>query len=215
MFILQAVWLWIMNEDTHFYPHSRIFQFLVVQCAPTEGRDSGIKDSSVYKNPWEVERLRSWRVSVIEKPHRLGCSIVTSWSSAVTGGTVKVTNTMTRLTWAEVTDLFGLLRCSCQWHNISPHDCNSPDRTAFSTDQNQTQISFWHQEQDNTQCASRVGSPHVSSLLWSAKKRQIFYSVCISGLFSYFYRKIGIFHMQISCIHQRMALKETNILQKP
>lgn len=167
MFILQAVWLW-----TRWWMRTHISILRATSygsvCADWK-TDSGIKDSSVCKNQWQVERLCSWCVSVIEKPHRLGCSIVASWSSAVTEGTVQVTNTMTRLTGAEVTDLFGLLRCSCQWQNISPRDCNSPDRTAppsqppmFSTDQNPTRISFWQQEQDNTQCI-KSGKPFMSS----------------------------------------------------
>lgn len=46
------------------------------------------------------------------------------------------------------------------------------------------------------------------------KDRSFIQCVFLVYLVFFFSRKIGIFHMQISCIHQRMALKETNIFTK-
>lgn len=106
---------------------------------------------------------------------------------------------MTRLTWAEVTHLFGLLFRSCQWHNISPCHCNSTDRTA-ETPRCSPPIKIRHRSHTDNKNrtilnVSRVGSllfPHGGFFCYGAQKKNDRDFIQCAFLI-YFCRKIGLF----------------------
>lgn len=122
------------------------------------------------------------------KPHRLECSLITSWSSAVTEWTAEVTNKIIWMTWAEVASL-RLLCCSCLWHNISLCDCNSPDGTVETPCSPPLKIN--HRYHMSILNVPRVGSL-VFLYVFGAQRKDTRDSIQYAFLI-YFCRKIGLF----------------------